>query len=87
MCVVAYKTVGFNIALAKSDALGDDDTSKVGSLVSDMTKFEETRLKGVRARLAHASVDLVAISVARFGAARKPSIGSNSRPRQLEFGG
>ena len=49
--VVAHGTIRVIISLAMSDASGDDDISKDARLVKDMTKVEETRLNGARARL------------------------------------
>ncbi len=67
--------------MVKSDAMDDADASKVARIIRDKAKVEEARLNGARARLAHASTDLSAISVARFGAARQTGYGSNFRPR------
>ena len=48
----------------------NSDAPKGAELTRDKAKVEEARLNGARARLAQASADLFAISVARFGAAR-----------------
>ncbi len=68
--VVAEATARFEAALAKSDALDDADVTKVAGIIRDRAKVQEARLNGARARLAQASADLSAISVARFGASR-----------------
>ena len=47
-----------------------------------MAKVEEARLNGARARLVHASADLSAISVARFGNSRQPS---NVKPKPQDY--
>ena len=71
--VVAEAKARFDAAMAKSDALNDADVSKVSCIARDRAKVEEARLYGARARLAQASADLFAISVASFGSSRQPS--------------
>jgi hypothetical protein len=71
--VVAEAKARFDAAMAKSDALDDADVSKVASIVKDKAKVKEARLNGARARLAQASANLFAISVARVGASRQPN--------------
>jgi len=80
--VVAEAKARFDAAMAKSDALDDSDVTKAAGIVRDKAKAEETRLNGARARLAQASADLSAISVARFGAARQ--LPSSSKPKLQE---
>jgi 3-methyladenine DNA glycosylase Tag len=77
--VIAEAKARFDAAMAKSDALDDSDVTKAAGIVRDQAKVEETRLNGARARLAQASADLSAISVARFGAARQPA--RSSKPK------
>ena len=72
--VVAKAKARFDATMAKSDAYDDADVSKVSGIIRDMAKVEEARLNGARARLAKASADLSAISVAKFGSCRQPNI-------------
>ena len=65
--------------MAKFDALEDADVSKVSRIIRDKAKVEEVCLNVARARLAHASADLSAIVVARFGSSRQPA--SSAKPK------
>ena len=82
--IVAESKARYDTAMAKSDALDDADQSKVAGLVRDKAKTEEARLNGARARLAQASADLAATSVARFGASRQPGSGSTLKPKDAD---
>ncbi len=56
------------------------------SIVRDRAKVGEARLNGARARLAQASANVSAISVARFGAVRQTAGGSSSKSKLTEEG-
>ncbi len=58
----------FDIALAKSDKLADEDDSAGAKRKRDTTLLEEVRLNSARARLAAIAVHLTAVSVARLSA-------------------
>ncbi len=74
-------------AKARFDAvmatLEDADVSKGAALTRDKAKLEDARLNGARAGFTQASASLSAISVARFGAARRPG---SSNPKQQDDG-
>jgi hypothetical protein len=79
--VVAEAKARFDASMAKFDALDDYDVTKAAGIVMDKAKVEETRLNGACARLAQASANLSAISMARFGAARHTGARSSVKPR------
>ncbi len=83
---VAEAKARFDAAMAKADAMNDANDTKAAGITRDMTKVEEARLNGARARLAKASADLSAISVARFGAVRQTAGGSSSKSKLAEEG-
>jgi hypothetical protein len=58
--------------MVKSDALDDTDVSKVEGVIGDTTNVDEARLNLARARLAQASANLFANSVAKIGVTRLP---------------
>ncbi len=72
--------------MEKADALDDANDTKAVGVTRDRSKVEEARLNGARARLAQASADLSAISVARFGAIRQTAGGSSSKSKLIKEG-
>ncbi len=84
--VVAEAKARFDTSMAKPDALDDADISKMACIVKDRSKVEEVCLNGARARLAQASADLSAVSVARFGAAIQTAVGNNLKSKLTEEG-
>jgi hypothetical protein len=65
---VAAANVRFEAALAKSDLLGDDDSSTGAKRIKDKTLAEEARLSATRGKLQTARADLAAYGVAIHGA-------------------
>jgi hypothetical protein len=64
---VATVKARFSAALDKSDSLADDNTSEGAARIWDKASVEEARLNNARQRLAAATENLRAFSVAKFG--------------------
>jgi hypothetical protein len=71
---VAYASVRFEIDLAKSDKLKDDDVSLVAKMVRDKTNVDEARLNEARVQLAAARDSLATYSVAKLGSAPRTAV-------------
>jgi hypothetical protein len=66
---VVDASVRFEVALAKSGKLKDDDVTHSAKIVRDKTKVDEARLNRARVRLSAARDSLATYSGAKFGSA------------------
>ncbi len=66
---IADVSARFEVALAKSDKLKDDDVTLAAKIVIDRTNVEEARLDGARVRISAARDNLITYYVAKLGSA------------------